>query len=297
MALDSFPIRLTPSPEFVPPVMALDMLEVEAEMIHGPLCPCAACTRYGVSAYKWGGQVEPDKAIHPRSQPGSSPDDFYADPIRIETLRPGWKFEEGRVVNPPARRFHWFRQTGEIIPKTVVATKSEDRGKVTINKRALEEMHGPATYDNGGKYVVLETTLDLEYAIIDTETRKTVKTIVLSLEDAKKYCDELNRIASEPPAFNPDKDIIKCDHYWVSAWHESVGNYMFCSKCHIDDWSYSAKPKLRAPEPRVFKFRDIDGGLHTYNFELARFWRNVIWSNVAALLTFGVAYLVWNFVS
>lgn len=196
-------VNLTPNLEFEPPKMALDSFSI--------------------------GQIEPNKAVHPQSQPGPTPDDhditcvcakcndpkfaaggtITADRILAsEILSLGERYVQGTTGRTQlARTFIWARQRKALEPG-VVATQSEDFGKVNnVSASAFEVMDGPATYDDGRRFVVLETILDLEYTIFDTETDKAVQTVPLSLGDAIRICDEWNVVTA--PAFSPDRDIIR----------------------------------------------------------------------------------------
>ena len=111
---------------------------------------------------------------------------FTSGAIRADTIQTEPMMSVHPTMHPPKpRTFIWARQS-------------------SVPLAPFDKMDGPATYDNGGRYVVFETVLDLEYTIVDTEDgNRIVKAVPLSLEDAKSYCDTWNA-----PAFAPDYSII-----------------------------------------------------------------------------------------
>ncbi len=144
------------------------------EMPHDITCVCAKCNDPKPFRFFTGGVIRADK-------------------ITASTINAG-QIKSTHPAKP--RTFIWLRQS-------------------SVDLAPRDKMDGPATYDNGGRYVALETVLDLEYTIIDTEDEnRNVKTVPLSLEDAKSYCDTWNA-----PAFSPDYSIIvnppKQDHSWI----------------------------------------------------------------------------------
>lgn len=179
-------VGLTPSDQFVPPVMAID------KMAHNITCACSMCNdplrRYFIS----GGIITAD-TIHANKN-------YYTS-------------------GPPIRTFHWFRQSAELPPASFQIAD----GKITSDMLPLDELYEPATWDEHLRYVVLETVLDLEYTIYDTETGTSVQKVPLSFEDAKRECKAWNRVLNDPPPFQPDPDIIKQDEdrvprsvcYWL----------------------------------------------------------------------------------
>lgn len=87
----------------------------------------------------------------------------------------------GTCSSPRIRRFQWLRLVRAMpVPDRVFGMKP----KIDVAD-AWETVEGPATWDHGGRFVVLETVAgELEYAVVDAETMRQVARVPLSLDKA-----------------------------------------------------------------------------------------------------------------
>lgn len=101
----------------------------------------------------------------------------------------------------PRREFTWLRQV-QGIPAARDVTAG--RKPVVDASAAWELVRDPATWDNGGRHVVMETIAGgLEYAVYDTDAPPgagLVKRVLLDLDEAIQWAMDLNHAATQTQA-------------------------------------------------------------------------------------------------
>lgn len=96
----------------------------------------------------------------------------------------------GATVYPPPRAFSWLRQVRPL-PSPLV----EPNGSPRV-RDAYEKVDGPAVWDGGGRFVVIDTVTDgLEYAVLDTATDTAVRLVPFDLDDAIGWARDYEQAA------------------------------------------------------------------------------------------------------
>ena len=86
------------------------------------------------------------------------------------------------------RKLTWMRQ---VRPGPVARYVTNDKPVVVPD--TWERHTGPALYDDGGPFVVVDTVAGLQYAVIDIRDMTALRTFPVSLKEACDFAYDANR--------------------------------------------------------------------------------------------------------